>query len=725
MNVRPTHLDNEFRQIFRNLSIPDRTLGLQPEKWVKYAKKSGATMIFMDFRSQFYANHPSDFIPKDPVLGDRDLADEFASACRKHGMKYGAYIPPCTVESLEQGHDDWQQRTADGGKECRNWGYWRTVFCYNTGFRDLYAGHLAEVARKYKVHAFYIDGVIFGFGACYCETCKAKFRQETGQEMPTEPKWDSPLWHTYIQWRYRQVEEIGKLIGEAVHKVDPKIAVIWNATYYGTGWYAAPSPAQAAWMDFAGVERLPTGHWGGYPGFTYTEELAWDISLNRAVRFGQWSQQYTYFTPLTRRAEILLTANVDVAFGAQSCPQEHCKYMAEFYDRIKQAEPWMIDSVSANDVALHYSVLAQNAYYQPNNHGEINKAMGDVRGLYKALLNSHLPAEVVSDEWLEQECLCGFRTVILPNSVCLTPKAAEALKEYVQEGGTLVATMETGLRDSQGHRTGDEVLWKGSGLKFVGEIQTIGVKVADWFPDRPPVVEADCSSSPDQFLMFGTKAAMKAWIGEDISLGRTCDGFERREIHQFAETPSVHVSAKAVQVQADSQWKTVLPMRYRRDKAEGFLTTPAVLTRKLDKGRIVYVNFQVGEQAAGATSMTGTSVAHPWWRSFVKQLVQVASGAPKITVEAPICVKTALWKQPAKNRYALHLVNELSSTGVRAVQHEDFIPVHAKVTIAMAGLKKVRVVAGGKGAKLSKKGKAWTVTLPALEERAIIECACE
>jgi hypothetical protein len=187
----------------------------------------------------------------------------------------------------------------------------------------------------------------------------------------------------------------------------------------------------------------------------------------------------------------------------------------------------------------------------------------------------------------------------------------------------------------------------------------------------------------------------------------------------------VHVSAKAVQVASDSQWKTVLPMRYRRDKAEGFLTTPAVLTRKLGKGRIVYVNFQVGEQAAGATSMTGTAVAHPWWRSFVKQLVQAASGAPKIAVEAPICVKTALWKQPAKNRYALHLVNELSSTGVRAVQHEDFVAVPAKVTITMPGLKKVRVVVGAKGAKVVKKGKAWTVTLPVLEERAIIECACE
>ena len=116
----------------------------------------------------------------------------------------------------------------------------------------------------------------------------------------------------------------------------------------------------------------------------------------------------------------------------------------------------------------------------------------------------------------------------------------------MREGGTLIATMETGLRDSLGHRTGDELLWKGSGLKFLGEIETVGVKVADWFPDKMPVVEGDCSASPDQFLMFGTKAAMKSWLGEDITLGRSCDGFEHREIHQFAQTPSVHLSAKAV-----------------------------------------------------------------------------------------------------------------------------------------------------------------------------------
>ena len=32
MVKRPTYLDNEFRQVFRNLSVPDRTLGIDPEK---------------------------------------------------------------------------------------------------------------------------------------------------------------------------------------------------------------------------------------------------------------------------------------------------------------------------------------------------------------------------------------------------------------------------------------------------------------------------------------------------------------------------------------------------------------------------------------------------------------------------------------------------------------------------------------------------------------------
>lgn len=714
MKHRETYLDNDFRMLFRNLGMPDRTAKIDPEGWARYCKKAGATTLFMDFRSQFYANHPSSFIPKDPVLGDRDLAAEFVAAAKKHGMKYCAYIPPSSVECLEHGHDEWQQRTVDGGKECRNWGFWRTVFCYNTGFAELYAGHLREVALKYRPHGFFIDGVIFGFSACYCQTCRDLFRQETGHEMPEQPDWSSLLWQKYLSWRYRQVEKVGKLIGDAVHSVDPKIAVVWNCGFSGSGWFGAESPAMAEWMDFACSEFLPSGMWAGFhDGYTYAEDLAWHTTSNRSIKYGKLSNHYSYFVPSTRKAEIVLTANLAVAFGAQGCIQEHCKHMEEYLGRFREAEPYLVGAVPAASVAMHYSMLGLRTYAQPNNFGEMVKALRDCKGVFKALLNSHVPVEIVHDEWLAGEDFSQFKTLVLPNCTYLADPAVAALKGYVAQGGTLVATLETGLRDANGVR-GSDVLWKGAGLTFSSEIETIKPRVAEWFADRPPVVECDVSANPDQFLMFDTRAAMKRWIGEDMAVNRTVDGFERREIMQFADEPSVHVAVKALEIKADASWKTVLSMRFRRDKERGFETCPAVLTKNVGKGRIVYVNFQMGEQAAQA--------AHPWWRCFIARLVELAGGAQRVKIEAPMCVKATLWRQPGKKRTILHLVNELSSTGLRHVQREDLVAVPVKAVIALPGVSGVKVAVGPRGAKVRRTGRCWTVDLGPMQERAIIVC---
>jgi hypothetical protein len=714
MKCRETYLDNEFRMLFRNLTYTDRTATVDPEGWVKYCKQAGASTVFMDFRSQFYANHPSALIPKDPVLGDRDLAAEFVSAAKKHGLKYCAYIPPSSVESLEHGHDDWQQRTADGGKECRNWGFWRTVFCYNTGFGKLYSDHLREVAVKYRPHGFFIDGVIYGFSACYCQTCRGLFRQETGQEMPATPAWSNPLWQTYVAWRHHQIEKVGKLIGDAVHSVDPKIAVVWNCGYSGSGWFGAESPAMAEWMDFPCSEFLPSGQWGGFQdNYTYAEDLAWHTTANRSIKYGKLSNHYSYFVPSTRKAEIVLTANLAVAFGAQGCIQEHCNHMSEYFGRFREAEPYLVGAVPAAPVALHYSSLAMRTYAQPNNFGEMGKALRDCKGVFKALLNSHVPVDIVHDEWLAGEDFSRFKTLVLPNSTHLSGKAVAALKRYVTQGGTLVASQETGLRDAMGVR-GRDLLWKGSGLTFSAEIETLKAQWGEWFPDRPPLPESDISANPDQFLMFGTQAAMKHWIGEDIAINRTADGFERREILQFAGEPSAHVATRAVQVKANASWKTVLTMRFRRDKARGFETCPAVVMKTMGKGRIVYVNFQIGELAAQA--------AHPWWRCFIARLVELAGGAPRISVEAPTCVKATLWRQPAEKRTVLHLVNELSTTGLSHVQREDLMPVPVKVVIALPGVVDVKVAVGPRGARVRRAGKTWTVEMGAMQERAIIVC---
>jgi hypothetical protein len=100
----------------------------------------------------------------------------------------------------------------------------------------------------------------------------------------------------------------------------------------------------------------------------------------------------------------------------------------------------------------------------------------------------------------------------------------------------------------------------------------------------------------------------------------------------------VHVGGKAVAVAPASspdgaQWKTLLPMRYRCDKNQGFVTCPSVLSRKLGKGKIVYVNFQIGQQGLRAGTAWGALTAHPWWRHFLTfhgapERLRMSAGAP-------------------------------------------------------------------------------------------------
>ncbi len=183
----PTYLDNVFRQSFRNLCWPERTLNIDVDRWVKYCKDAGAQIAIMDVKSQCYAYYDTKLMPKDPGLGKRDLAAELAAAAKKHGLLWGAYVPPSTIESLVHEHPDWQQLTADGSPEAKNWGFWHTVFCYNSPFRQHYIATLHEIAARYRPHGFYIDGIIWGFSACFCPHCEAKFQSEFGRRLPRRP----------------------------------------------------------------------------------------------------------------------------------------------------------------------------------------------------------------------------------------------------------------------------------------------------------------------------------------------------------------------------------------------------------------------------------------------------------------------------------------------------------------------------------------------------------
>jgi len=78
------------------------------------------------------------------------------------------------------------------------------------------------------------------------------------------------------------------------------------------------------------------------------------------------------------------------------------------------------------------------------------------RGTYRALLESRIPFDLVSDRRMGDvdigEQLARYDVIVLPNVACMSTAEAAALDAFVTHGGTLIATGETGLYDERGER---------------------------------------------------------------------------------------------------------------------------------------------------------------------------------------------------------------------------------------------------------------------------------
>jgi hypothetical protein len=64
-------------------------------------------------------------------------------------------------------------------------------------------------------------------------------------------------------------------------------------------------------------------------------------------------------------------------------------------------------------------------------------------GFYQALIEARIPFEMVHDRLLDREHIAQFRTLILPNIAALSTLQCKQIREFVQDGGSVVATFDS------------------------------------------------------------------------------------------------------------------------------------------------------------------------------------------------------------------------------------------------------------------------------------------
>src|SRR6185437_5394457 len=92
-------------------------------------------------------------------------------------------------------------------------------------------------------------------------------------------------------------------------------------------------------------------------------------------------------------------------------------------------------------------------------------------GFYQALVEARIPFEMVHDRLLDRQHVDSYRTLILPNIAALSNEQCRLLHEYVERGGSIIATYETSLYDEWGARRDDFGLASLFGVSFNGQVE--------------------------------------------------------------------------------------------------------------------------------------------------------------------------------------------------------------------------------------------------------------
>jgi len=149
-----------------------------------------------------------------------DIVGETIEACHNKGIRVIAYYNTLGLEIVQK-RPDWSEVDIEG----KSLGYLCLV---GPALEEFILPELEELSRNYD-----IDGIFFDFaharGQCFCYSCKKKFKEETGLDLPISSK--DKNWKTFIEWKLNTFKEIRKRICNVVHSNRPNALIAFNWCY--------------------------------------------------------------------------------------------------------------------------------------------------------------------------------------------------------------------------------------------------------------------------------------------------------------------------------------------------------------------------------------------------------------------------------------------------------------------------------------------------------------
>src|SRR3954471_8557035 len=392
---------------------------------------------------------------------------------------------------------------------------------------------MAEVVRE-MLTRYDVDGIWNNQGkfaawdtdGCFCHTCRDLFRADSGHELPLDEDWNDPVWLKFNEWRYRRIAAWVGHMHEVIHRAKPAAIFIAAVQLMESLETIRPGGWDIDyWLEHQDVptfecQRRNTAPW--WPGIQakYLSSIAPDKQRWMTVSyFYPWWRLYA-----TPEAENRAWIAQQFANGVNTWLHINGGYselfdrrslapMREVFKRLARWEPYFDGARSAAQVALVYSRFTQDNY---GGEKTASRYLDAVRGYYCALLEAHIPFDVVSDKLITDDALGRYRVLVLPNLACIDDGAAATIERFVSAGGSVVATFDTGAHDRDGELRTEPAFAKMLGVTNVGRRADLKSSYARIEDAKDPLVTGigDTDLIPNE----GALVEVKAGAGRTVPL---------------------------------------------------------------------------------------------------------------------------------------------------------------------------------------------------------------
>jgi len=640
------------------------------------------TQIPLHYRSRF--------------LGDHDSFGELTAGCRKLGMNVIARTDPHACrEDVFAAHPDWVARTADG-KPRR---HWANPELYVTCALGPYNFDFMTRVTKEIVSSYKVDGVFAnrwaGHGQCWCEHCRANFREFSGgMDLPKSQNPSDPARRQYIIWNQKRLFDLWKVWDDAIRAINPNASFIANSGGGALSELDMKKLGEQTQILFADRQArrgvsLPWSN--GRNGKEYRATLG-----NKPVG-GIFSvgveEPYRWKDSVQTEAEIRIWVADGIAqglrpwftkFNARPYDKRWMPVVESIYNWHWKNERYLRNTESLADVAIVYS--QQTAHFYGGEHArELVEDPG--LGWYQALVESRVPFEMVHDGLLDHASIGRYKALILPNIAALSDAQCGQLTDYVRQGGALVATLETSLCNEWGDRRRNFGLAELFGCAFDGKVD---------------------QRLQNSYLTLEHATRHPLLAGFDPGVPRIING--TKLVHVKASSPGGPSPLTLIPSYPDLPMEDVWARTPHTD-------IPMAFCREFGKGRVVYFP---------------TDLDRTFWEVLSSDHLRLLTNAvrwatrdakPPLRVSGRGLLDVALWSQ--KDSVTAHLVNLTNPMSMKGPYREIFPVGPFDVTVQLPGQRRpktTRLLVGGKTVALRPGNGAntWKLTIPEIGVHEVV-----